>query len=187
MNYSTYPIDSRRSNQGKSSSIAPAIQLTNSLANSNSTATGIPSPLNYSTQPSRITHQQNQAPITGWEEYDVVDIAEAEYLYALRQLSCLRHRAANRPRRSFDIPDPSVELAELQVKTAANVLERMIDLRLKREVQDEPIAPGPCPPSPTYSEFSDIPVFSSRSTTPVHGGDSRETGVRNHFARREIW
>jgi len=142
-------------------------QLTNSLANSNSTATGIPPPLNYSTHPSRVTHQHNpyQVPVTGWEEYDLVDIAGREYYYALRQLSCLRNRAANLPKGSFYVPDPTVELAELELKNAASVLERMIDFKLQQTIQDEPIAPGPAPPSPTYSEFSDIPPFTE--TTPA--------------------
>lgn len=94
--------------------------------------------------------------MTGWEEYDLVDIAEREYYYALRQVRCLRDRVANLPRRSLHFPDASVELAELELKTAASVLERMIDIRLQQAVQDEPNAPGPSPPSPTYSVFSDI-------------------------------
>jgi hypothetical protein len=98
-------------------------------------------------------------------------MAQQEYRSALKQLNRLRERTA----RYSIFPDPSFQLAELQVKKAARVLDHLIDLRLKATNQDTPIAPptAPAPPSPTYSEFSDIPPFLSRPVSPVgHSGNT---------------
>ena len=130
----------------------------------------IPPPFNYSTHPSRDQpglslephniaddHNPFGEPIKGWEEYDVVDIAEYEYRWALKRYSRLLNRAA----KDVHVSDPSLVLAELELKTAARILDQMIDYRASWE-SIEPI------PSPTYSQFSDIPPFLSCPTTPVH-------------------
>ena len=118
----------------------------------------------------------------------MVDIAKYEYKCALRRLYRLRDYTANLPRRSFQILDPSVGLAELELKTAASILKHIIDLRANIEVKNasstlermiesrvENVATEPvsAPPSPTYLEFSDIPPFNSRPATPVYYGSRR--------------
>jgi hypothetical protein len=61
-----------------------------------------------------------------------------------------------------------VELADVELQKSARILERMIELRAASQDTSANSAP---PPSPTYSEFFDLPSFSSCPVTPVDGNE----------------
>jgi hypothetical protein len=104
-----------------------------------------PPPLNRSTHPcppipsehepsdhpqKRAGENQKEESVSGWEEYDVLDIAQAEYDGYLRRLIRMEKRIENLPRRSVMLPDASIALARLDLERSARVLEQMKDYRV---------------------------------------------------------
>jgi hypothetical protein len=122
-----------------------------------------PPPINYSTYPcpgkkppttDLSTHPSPQMPsqdepsnhpekkaaenrkdecVSGEEEYDLLDIAQAEYDSYLRRLIRMEKRVENRPRAAVEYPDASIEMAHINLQRAARVLEMVKDYTIALE------------------------------------------------------
>ena len=93
---------------------------------------------------------------TGWESFDLVEIAQKEYISALNRLKKLRAQAEANPSK-FSKPDATLDMAEVEVKRAARILEMIKEL--SSSLPDRSDEAGAPPDSPTYSEFGELPQF----------------------------
>ena len=71
----------------------------------------------------------SQASFPDWSQFDLVEIAQKEYRSALKIYIQLKRASLHRSAHSIKAPDASLDLAEIQVKKAAGILEKMMELR----------------------------------------------------------
>ena len=114
-----------------------------------------PPEINYSTYPSpgrtpptinRATHPSAEMPsqteisnvpkeecVSEKQQYDLLDIAQAEYDDYLRRLIRMEKRMENCPRAAVEYPDASMAMAHINLQRSARVLEMVKDYTIAME------------------------------------------------------
>jgi hypothetical protein len=121
---------------------------------SHPTRSNNPPPINYNTHPSQAISTGNnhafnqpetvnpnpiQASTSGWDENDLLEIAQSEYDFSLKRLMRILERDSELPESMALFPDASTTLAQIEVKRCARVLEQMKDYQLIKDLEQDDI------------------------------------------------